>query len=235
MRSLRLALALLLLLTGCDRASGPTVYQYAAFAAFASGNYAGTLPLAGLKAHGDFGLGTFDSLNGEMIVLDGVVYRADLACHLSQPSPTELLPFAEVVFFKPEAGEAVGGSKDLAQLGAWLDARLPEGGFAAAKVKARFKSLTIRSVPGFTPPYPPFPEALKAQRVLELKDVSGTLVGLRGPAMQNGVWIPGWHFHFVSADAETGGHVLELEGLEGQAAWMASNHFELELPGAKRP
>jgi len=233
MRSIRFTAVLMLLLVACDRKAVSVVYQYAAFDAFAAGEYAGQVPLAALKAHGDFGLGTVNGLAGEMIILDGVFYVADEKCRLSRADPATLSPFAELTFFKPDASEPVGALGDMAAVGKFLDARLPEGSFAAARVTGRFTNLTIRSVPGFIPPYPPLGEALKSQRVLELKDVSGTLVGLRGPEMRNGVWVPGWHFHFVATDGKTGGHVLNGDILDGEAAWMVAKRFELELPRKK--
>lgn len=226
---LTLVAALLALLAACARPQSPSLYQYAIFDSFAAGEYAGKIPLSQLKGHGDFGLGTTDGLSGEMIVLDGVFYLADGQCRLNKLDMSELSPFASLAFFKPDAKESVS-LKDIPALIAKLDARLPKGTFATAKITARFKSLTIRSVPGYAKPYPPLGEALKTQFVKELSDVSGTLVGLRGPAEPTGAWVAGWHFHFVSSDAKTGGHVLKAEGLSGEAAWMAAKRFELELP-----
>ena len=229
----RLSLIFLLVLTACVPHS-QGVYQYAVFDDFAAGQYAGTIPLSALKTHGDFGLGTFHGLDGEMIVLDGVIYRADASCSLSRPGLATLSPFAELVFFKPEASSPVAEPGDLAALAKWLDAKLPPGTFAAARVKATIKHLKIRSVPGFSPPYPPLEEAITSQHIRELTDASGTLVGLRGPAKPGGVWVPGWHFHFVSADGHTGGHILNARGIQGDAAWMTTGKYALELPPARQ-
>nr|WP_279343378.1 acetolactate decarboxylase [Fundidesulfovibrio terrae] len=218
------------LLAACARHPAPAVYQYAAFDDFAAGQYAGSIPLSALKTHGDFGLGTFSGLDGEMIVLDGTIYRAQADCTLTRPDPATLSPFAELVFFKPEASSSISMPGDSAALGKWLNARLPEGSFAAVRVKATIKHLKIRSVAGFTPPYPALGDALKSMNIRDLTDATGTIVGLRGPAQPTGVWVPGWHFHFVSADGKTGGHVLNAEGIEGDAAWMSSTRYELELP-----
>jgi acetolactate decarboxylase len=227
---LTLTVVLMTILAACARPpQNSSLYQYAIFDSFAAGEYAGTIPLSQLKSHGDFGLGTTDGLSGEMIVLDGVFYLADEKCRLTRLDMSTLSPFASLAFFKPDAKQSVSLA-DVPALMAELDARLPKGTFATAKVTARFKKLTIRSVPGYAKPYPPLGEALKTQFVMELNDVSGTLVGLRGPAEPTGAWVAGWHFHFVSADGKTGGHVLKAEGLSGEAAWMAARRFELELP-----
>ena len=48
--------------------AGETAWQYSTIAVLTSGGYNGDLTAGELKTHGDFGLGTFNALNGEMIV-----------------------------------------------------------------------------------------------------------------------------------------------------------------------
>lgn len=225
----RLVLVLALFLAACSCKTRSPVYQYAAFDDFASGKYAGTATLASVRACGDLGLGTVDGLSGELILLDGKFYLADGNCRLTRPDPATLSPFAEVVRFRPDGKSVLGPVSDMAALGAWLDERLPKGAFAAARIHARFKTLTIRSVPGFKPPYPPLGEAIGSQHVEEHSDFSGTIVALRGPSGGGGTWVQGWHFHFVGDDGATGGHVLKLELLDGEAAWMSTTAITLRL------
>ena len=40
-----------------------------------AGIYSGAVSFGLILQHGDFGLGTFENLDGEMVVLDGRVYR----------------------------------------------------------------------------------------------------------------------------------------------------------------
>ncbi len=228
-------LLLALLLSACAKPHAKTVYQYAIFDNFAAGNYAGSITLAGLKKHGDFGIGTFDGLDGEMIMLDGVANRADGTCSVSQPADSTLSPFAHLVFFQADASAPVSLDGDTKALTAWLDGKLPPGMFAAARVTGEFRNLTIRSVPGYQKPYPNLTDALKTQHVEKLPRATGTLVCLRGPAEPTGAWVSGWHIHFLSLDGRMGGHVLGFEGVTGKASWMSSGHYELELPGESAP
>jgi len=227
---------LLLALTACastpQQASpdAPRLWQYATFSEFAAGGYAGTLPLSAVAASGDMGLGTVHGLDGEMIVLDGVIYRADASLALSRPTLDVATPFAQVVRFEPQARGNPAGVKSLAELTAWLDTHIPGDGFAAARIDVKDARLKIRSVPGFTPPYPTLEQALTRQRVKELEHASGTLVAVRGPKNHGGIWVPGWHMHFVSADKTTGGHVLDVAVDKGEARWMTMSRFELDLP-----
>src|ERR1700722_19599243 len=51
------------------------VYQTSTMGALLDGVYDGDVTIRELLQHGDFGLGTFNGLDGEMLVLDGVCYQ----------------------------------------------------------------------------------------------------------------------------------------------------------------
>ena len=53
-----------------------TIYQVALLQSLTQGYYDGIILVSELKQHGDTGIGTFEGVNGEMIVLDGKVYQA---------------------------------------------------------------------------------------------------------------------------------------------------------------
>ncbi|CEF57235.1 acetolactate decarboxylase [Acetobacter ghanensis] len=78
------------------------LYQTSTMAALLDAVYDGETTLDELLQHGNFGLGTFNSLDGEMIVTDGVVrqFRAEgLAAEVPGSLKT---PFACVTYFEPE-------------------------------------------------------------------------------------------------------------------------------------
>jgi acetolactate decarboxylase len=52
-----------------------TLFQVSTSRALVQGVYQEAVSTALLLNHGDFGLGTFDQLDGEMVVLDGIVYQ----------------------------------------------------------------------------------------------------------------------------------------------------------------
>src|SRR5262245_8910694 len=60
-----------------------TLYQVSTSSALVEGIYRGAVTVAQLLEHGDFGLGTFEGLDGEMVVCDGEVLqvRADGTVH----------------------------------------------------------------------------------------------------------------------------------------------------------
>lgn len=216
---------------------GPALTQAGVIDALLAGAYDGFFPLSQLTRAGNFGLGTFHRLDGEMVVLDGVVYQVPADGKVRRPAPGVTTPFAQVVRFRPSgSAELVPGSA-LKQVEAALDAAIGDANvFAAARVDAEFETLTARSVPAQSPPYRPLAEVAKGQSVFSFAGVSGTLVGLRGPAFAKGLGVPGWHWHFLTRDRARGGHVLDFRlapaGPRVRAGYMTLRRLELALPPA---
>ena len=52
-----------------------TLYQVSTSTALVEGIYQGAVRVGTLREHGDLGLGTFEDLDGEMVVLDGSSFR----------------------------------------------------------------------------------------------------------------------------------------------------------------
>jgi acetolactate decarboxylase len=77
-----------------------TLYQVSAFNVFASGNYNGNTTFAELAKHGDFGIGTLNGLNGEMIALDGKFYQIPVTGVPREIGLSEKTPYATVNSFE---------------------------------------------------------------------------------------------------------------------------------------
>src|SRR5262249_42793812 len=73
------SLVLSLLLSGlvfAARAEQPgEVFQVSTLDALSLGIFQGALKFSQLREHGDFGVGTFDGLDGELVALDGSFYQ----------------------------------------------------------------------------------------------------------------------------------------------------------------
>jgi acetolactate decarboxylase len=202
-----------------------SIFQISTLHALKQGKYDGETTYAELKKHGDFGIGTLNGLYGEMVALNGAFFqiRADGSVHsIAQEEET---PFAVVTFFKPDNEVSLPQVRDMKELQAALDRLVPTSDKPCAiKIEGGFKHIKVRSVPRQEKPYPGLEEAVKHQTVFELKNVHGTMVGFRFPAYMDGVNVPGYHFHFISADKKAGGHVLDCspESANVEAA-MISN------------
>jgi acetolactate decarboxylase len=182
--------------------------------------------------HGDFGLGTFNGIDGEMMVLDGRVYRGttDSRAHLVPRS--ERTPFAVVVDFHPQRSMSVAAGQSLEQLQAGLDA-LPYSAslVLAVRIDGQFQSIQVRSEPKQMPPYRPLAEVIKEKQVVNtLTEVDGTLIGFRFPAATSSVNVAGWHFHFLSSGKPRGGHVFTLTTGAGRALIQEISDLRIRLP-----
>jgi acetolactate decarboxylase len=56
-----------------------------------------------LLEHGDFGLGTFENLDGEMVILDGAIYQVRGDGSVKHREDDFQIPFAVVTRFQEEA------------------------------------------------------------------------------------------------------------------------------------
>ena len=209
-------------------------YQVSTISSLLAGGYDGATTIGEMLRYGNFGLGTFNGVDGEMIVLDGQVYRATVDGRAHLVDPSELTPFAVVVPFQPQSSMAVAAGQSLDQLEAALDA-LPYSAsrIFAARVEGKFQTIQIRSEPKQNHPYRPLVEVIKAEQVVHtLNDVQGTLIGFRFPAAASSVNVAGWHFHFLTADKTRGGHVLALTTGDGQALVQEISDLRITFPAS---
>jgi len=207
------------------------LYQVSTIDALLQGVYDGVLPVAELETHGDFGIGTFDGLEGEMLALDGNYYQIKTDGIAYPVSGEMTTPFATVTCFEADENFRLEEPANLTELEAFLDLNLPsENLFYAVRVDGNFSFIKARSVPRQEKPYPKLADAVSTQSVFEFENISGTLVGFRAPEYVKGVNVPGYHLHFITADRSAGGHVLDLEMENGDISLDITSAFFMELP-----
>ncbi|HSS05058.1 MAG TPA: acetolactate decarboxylase [Solirubrobacterales bacterium] len=209
------------------------LFQASTIGALLDGAYDGDLTFAELAEHGDFGLGTLNGLDGEMIALDGRFYRADVDGGVGEVEFAARTPFAVVTRFEPRIERRLGGPFDHGELLAQLDEVIPEGAASCAiRLDGRFELVRARSVPGQSPPYRPLTEVVAEQHVFELTDIEGTMLGFRFPDYVEGIEVSGYHLHFISDDRSRGGHVLGSCSNRLHAQLDPSSELHVELPPA---
>lgn len=204
------------------------LFQASTIAALLEGAYEGDLTFAELAEHGDLGLGTLNGLDGEMIALDGRFWRADVEGAVHPIDGSARTPFAVVVRFEA-AVDAHVAADDLDGLLAAVDARA-DSPACAVRYDGEFQLVRARSVPRQEPPYRPLAEVAAEQRVFDLEDVRGTLVGFRFPDYASGLELAGHHLHFISDDRTRGGHVLGCGRCAGRLRIDTSSDLHVELP-----
>lgn len=179
---------------GQDSKEQPAVvYQTSTMAALLDGIYDGDVTIAELLTHGDFGLGTFNHLDGEMVILDGTCYhlRADGTATIA--SGQDKTPFAAVLWFCPDNTIAITKPADQAALTGLIDRTTPSPNLTyALRVTGAFTRVRTRTVMAQRPPYPPLTEATAHEPITDLEHVTGTLAGFRTPAYEQGISVAGY-------------------------------------------
>ncbi len=207
------------------------LFQASTIGALLEGAFDGDVTFDELAEHGDLGLGTLNGLDGEMIAIDGLFYRADIDGLIEEIQDTERTPFAAMAWFDPALEHVLDEPLDYAELLAALDevAADPEAS-CALRIDGEFEHVRARSVPRQYPPYRPLAEVVAEQHVFEFRDVEGSLVGFRFPDYARGLEAEGYHLHFIDADREQGGHVLECRPRRVIAQVDLSGELHVELP-----
>ena len=207
------------------------VYQASTVNALLEGVLDGEMTYGELRRHGDFGLGTFNALDGEMVAFDGEFWQIKSDGRAYPVSDDQKFPFATVMFFEPNHEETLDGLMDLAALEARIDMATPSANlFTAVRVDGVFRSVRTRVVVRQSKPYPSLLDVAANQTEFDLTDVEGTLVGFRFPDFAAGLNLPGYHLHILTRDRTAGGHVQALELMRGRLAVDDTSSFHIELP-----
>ena len=208
------------------------ITQIATIDSLLAGVYDGETTLEELRRYGDFGIGTFQSLDGEMVLLDGVFYQVKGDGHVYRPELRTTVPFAAVLPFPTETIKAeIDTPVDSMALYRRIDELAPNPNVPiAVRLKGRFAGVRTRSVPAQEKPYKPLVEVTKNQPEFELGTLEGDVVGFRLPPYVRGINVPGYHLHFLSRDRKQGGHLLRLNMESGTIEIGTTYRFQVILP-----
>ena len=206
------------------------LYLSAPVNAIVEGIYEEHVPFSEIKRHGDFGLGTFDLLDGEMVMLDGRVWQMSADGCVAEVVDEALTPFACVTFFRPEQHAEMHEEMEYDEFLRRLRAPLPSANvFYAFRIEGEFAHMKVRSVPK-SECYIPLVEIAKEQPVFEFENIRGTLAGFFTPDFMAAVSVPGMNLHFLCADLARSGHLLACRPSRVRVAVQALHTVELALP-----
>ena len=244
-RRLDILLALLVFLTVCSfagivsasdgsSAQREVINQVSLLQGLTFGDYNGSVPVGQLKELGDTGIGTFDALNGELIRLKGIVYRAAHDGTIEAVADDETVPFSNVTFFDTDEVVKLNGIDGINVLKSELDRKVSELGvnrFYMIMAEGTFSTIQVRSEFPQTKPYQPLAKVLETdQTFFDYENIKGTVVGLYCPEYMSDLNAVGWHFHFISDDRMAGGHVLNLSAGELNVSIDRTDSFSMVLP-----
>ncbi len=225
--------------SGQDHPGAPVVFQVSTLDALSLGLYQGIYAVGALKRKGNFGLGTFEGIDGEMTILDGHCYHFRSDGMVTEEPDRSRVPFAVITSFRSGIHFSTNDAS-MSELGQQIDQHIPSTNlFYAIRIHGKFSELTTRAIPKLYPPYPPLSEAVEQEIKFPFQNIEGTLVAFRCPAWVKGINQVGYHYHFISDDETSGGHALsfttgrvsvEIQELQGNSIWVPDKGPFLTAP-----
>jgi acetolactate decarboxylase len=206
------------------------LYQTSLMSALMAGIYEGEATYGQIRKYGDFGLGTFNDLDGEMVGFDGTFYQLRSDGSARPVMDDQRTPFAVVTFFQPGEELDVIQPMTKSDLIATIEKATDANLFSAVRVDGIFEEVRTRTVQRQAKPFPPLTEATKHQAEKVFSNVQGTLAGFRTPTYAQGIGVAGFHLHFLRQDKQAGGHVLDYRIRAGKVQTCTVHDLRVELP-----
>ena len=205
--------------------------QISLFSVLLGGRYDGTVSVGEVKKLGNLAIATMDRLDGEMQMIDGVVYQACADGRVYLPGDDETVPFGTIADFRAEDTVRLADIPSYEQFEARMNECCPEKGFPlAVRLTGGFSCMKVRTVRRQEKDGIGLAEAAKDEAVFEFRDIRGDLVGFRLPGYIGGINAPGWHLHFMDEDRKHGGHVVNFSLSEGDLSFCYAGDFQIRLP-----
>lgn len=211
------------------------MYQVSTLQALALGYSRAVISVEELLREGDTGLGTFEDVNGEMIIMDGRCYRADQEGGVTEAPAGTGVPFAAVASLRGEQSFAMGDMPDLASVRDELTRRIEErfglNSMHVVRIDGLFGKVDARSEAPYRSHHVSLKDILgRTQKAFIFENIRGSLVGVYFPDYMDGINMPGWHLHFLSEDRTKGGHVFDVSLSEGTAFIDKLSGISIDLP-----
>ena len=207
------------------------VYQISLLQALVNGYFDGVITTDELKKYGNTAIGTFDGADGELIMLDGVIYKAKVDGNV-EVITSDKIPFSNVTTFTPDdkINLSISDINDLKdKLNKYNSNN--KNMLICIKINGLFKQITVRSIPKQNKPYKNLNYVVEhEQKTYTYNNLEGTLVGFCFPYYLDKINSSDYHMHFISKDKTKGGHVLGLTFDNLDCLISVKNILELILP-----
>ena len=205
--------------------------QVSLFSVLLSGRYDGVITIGELKKLGSMSIATMDRWDGEMQMIDGVVYQACADGHVYRPGDDATIPFGTVAEFHAEQTLRLADIPTYERFEEYMAECAPQENLPLAiHFTGEFRRMKVRTVGRQEQDGIGLAEAAKNEAIFDLTDCSGDLVGFRLPGYVNGVNAPGWHLHFMDAARRHGGHVVNFSLRSGELRFCHADDFQIRLP-----
>lgn len=213
----------------------PKYYQVSTLQALSLGFSKSVVTVGELLQNGNTGLGTFEDVDGEMIVLDGKCYRAQNNGDVVATENERGVPFAAVCHFQSQRTEEFGKFDTIDALKKHLTLCIEEdfglNSMYLVRIDGEFSKIDARSESGTRAHHLSLKDALSVtQKAFIFENIKGSLVCVYYPDYMDGINAAGWHLHFISEDRKKGGHVFDLSMIQGKAAFCRITSLEIRIP-----
>lgn len=210
------------------------VYLNAPVSALVEGLYRQCTTLEDLAKWGNFGLGTFNDLDGEMLLLDGEFYQMRSDGQVARLPEKDFArirtPFSCVTFFRADTQDDITAQMQAPELFGFLEGILPSPNMLfAIRVDGQFVNVRVRSVPRQETARP-LAEVAREQPEFTFDSIEGSMVGFYTPPMMQGLSVPGLHLHFIDTTRQHGGHVLSCQADSARAGVQHVPRLVSDLP-----
>lgn len=211
------------------------MFQVSTLQALALGYTKSVITVKELLEMGNIGLGTFEAVDGEMIVLDGHCYQAKHDGSVAEASLETGVPFCAVSFLNGGEDFEIDRINNISDLKLLLDSRIDNAfelnSMHIVRIDGCFEKVMARSESGRESRHVELKDLLKDNQTdFVFENTDGTLVCVYFPDYMDGINAPGWHLHFVSGDRTVGGHVFDVQFDNAKAVITKINTIEIKLP-----
>lgn len=211
------------------------MYQVSTLQALAMGYTRSVTTVGELRMHGNIGLGTFENVDGEMILVDGKCYRAMETGLVEEADDAMGVPFSSVVTMAETRSFSIGAMSNIEALKEYLTVKIEEGfglnSMHVIRIDGFFSKVDARSEAPYRSQHITLKEMLAVtQRAFVFEEIKGTMVCVYYPDYMDGINAAGWHLHFISNDRTKGGHVFDLKMQSGDASLMKIDSIEIQMP-----
>src|SRR6201997_32070 len=205
-----------------------SLYQISTSTALVEGVHSGSVSSSVFLEHGDFGLGTFEGLDGEMVIIDGQIYQ--VTARVRHRTDEFLVPFVAITHFRAKSSFEIDNVACLKDIELACDQqRISDNLFYALRLNGVFETIHARAVHS-VPQNTRLLDAAKTQSEFHFENIEGTLVGFWSPSYSSSFSIPGYHFHFISKDRTKGGHLLDCSARKLIAGVQDLSEYKIRLP-----
>lgn len=212
------------------RSKDSLLYICAPLNALVEGIYEENIQFDEILKHGNFGIGTFDDLDGEMVLLDGFIYQITSEGHVNRIDHPAATPYAMVTFFHPKLFAELDSERQYDSFLDWIYGLLPSPNiFYAIRIEGDFTNVNARSVPKQSN-YRPLADVVTEESHFHFENIRGTLSGFYTPGFMSSLSVPGLHLHFLSEDIACGGHLIACTPRRVRTCIQPIHRLELNMP-----